>query len=72
MERVPVRVLAEGREGLARAALRFRRAVGNGVVDGVVQLRHSRALEQQMQLQRPAVVVLLRIELALQLHRQPH
>ena len=54
------------------AALRFRRAVGNGIVDGVVQLRHSRALEQQMQLQRPAVVVLLRIELALQLHRQPH
>ena len=51
---------------------RFRRAVGNGVVDGMVQLRHRRALEQQVQLQRPAVVVLLRLELALQLHRQPH
>ena len=64
------------REGLARAALCLRRAVGNGVVDGMVQLRHQlrhrRALEQQVQLQRPAVVVLLRIELALQLHRHPH
>ena len=50
-----MRVLAEGREGLARAAPCLRRAGGNGVVDGMVQLRHRRALEQQVRLVRVAM-----------------